>query len=85
MSRSLKFCDERLVIIMRPTFSFLGLVKLTRMHSSEGSIYMTRIWNPIQSCAKLKRYSLEIVGKNEDETRGDFRGECSPFGEIKGF
>lgn len=28
---------------------------------------MTRIWYPLQDSIKMKRYSLEIVGKNESE------------------
>ena len=47
-----------------PSFSFLGLVKCTRMDSSEGRIYMTSIWYPLQACVKIKRYSPEMVGEN---------------------
>ena len=35
------------------------------MDSSEGRIYMTSIWYPLQACVKIKRYSPEMVGKME--------------------
>jgi len=55
------FYNERLVNMMNPSFSFLGLVKLTRMDSSKGWTYMKSIWYPLQSCVKIHRYSLKIV------------------------
>lgn len=53
---------------MKPSFSLPGLVKLTRMDSSEGWTYVTSRWYPLQACVKIKRYSLKIAGKSEDET-----------------
>ena len=50
------------------SFSFLGLGKCTRMDSSEGRIYMTSIWYPLQACVKIKRYSPSMVGKMEPKS-----------------
>ena len=44
------------------SFSFLRLVKCTRLDFSEGKTYMTSIWYPLQACVKIKRYSPEMVG-----------------------
>ena len=63
-----KLNDKILVTMMIPSLSFLGLVKLTRIDSFEEWTYTTSIWYPLQACIKIKRYSLEIVGKSESET-----------------
>lgn len=58
-----KIYDERLITMTRSSFSFLGIVKFTRMDSSEGWTYMISIWYPLQDFVKIKRYSLEITRK----------------------
>ena len=38
------------VIMTNTSFSFLGLVKLTRLDSFKGWTYSARIWHPLQAC-----------------------------------
>ena len=47
----------------RPSYSFIGLVKLTRMDSSEGWTYTTSICYPLQACDK----NNEVLTRNSGE------------------
>lgn len=45
------------------SFSFLGLINLTRSDSSEGWTYITSIWYPRQACVKI----IGVLSRNGEQ------------------
>ena len=48
-----KLNDIGLVIMTKPSYSFLGTIKLTMMGPSEGWTYITSICYPCKACVKI--------------------------------